>query len=302
MIRFENLKDTTIPEEAPVKVTIANNVVDINYCQHRNTKANITKLSKNTYVVNSTGEVKETKKKKSRDDSKPQVRESLKRLRDYINFNVVDVNNCKFLTLTYNEKMTDTKRLYKDNDKFMKRFRYRYGKVEYIMACEPHGNGSWHSHIIFIFDKKAPYIPWEELQAIWGHGNINVKKVDENVDNLGAYLTSHLSNMPLEEAKEIGIEYTDKAIKEIRKENGVMLDNPKYIVKGARLRFYPPDFNLYRTSRGIKPPKKKIMRYDKAKEKIGLGKPIYSKALRLTDDDSQFNSIVINEHYNLKRQ
>ena len=70
-------------------------------------------------MVMATGEIKQAQHIESRADNKLQVSQSLKRLRDYINTNVVDVNKCKWITLTYKENMTDTKRLYKDFEKFV---------------------------------------------------------------------------------------------------------------------------------------------------------------------------------------
>ena len=79
------------------------------------------------------------------------------------------------------------------------------------------------------------------------------------------------------------------------------LKKPKKFIKGGRLYMYPPNFNLYRISRGIKPPKKEYYQYSYIKEKAGLTEPTYSKAIALTDDKS-FNSKIIYEYYNTKRK
>ena len=73
--------------------------------------------------------------------------------------------------------------------------------------------------------------------------------------------------MEIEEADSLGIEYDIEDIKEITKKDNQQLDNSKYYIKGARLSLYPPKFNLYRTSRGIKKPVKEYMTYKQAKEK-----------------------------------
>ena len=64
---------------------------------------------------------------------------------------------------------------------------------------------------------------------------------------------------------------------------------------------YPPKFNLYRISRGIKKPVKEYMTYKQAKEKVGLAQPTYTSSLILTDTDSDFSNVIVYESYNIKR-
>lgn len=64
---------------------------------------------------------------------------------------------------------------------------------------------------------------------------------------------------------------------------------------------YPPKFNLYRISRGIKKPVKEYMSYKKAKEKVGFGEPTYTSTICLTDIDNKFSNIISYESYNTKR-
>ena len=64
---------------------------------------------------------------------------------------------------------------------------------------------------------------------------------------------------------------------------------------------YPPNFNLYRVSRGIKKPKKVYMTYSEPKEKVGSSQPTYTSSLMLTDTDTDFSNIFIYESYNIKR-
>lgn len=61
---------------------------------------------------------------------------------------------------------------------------------------------------------------------------------------------------------------------------------------------YPPKFNLYRISRGIKKPKKEYYSYHVAKEKIGLINPTFSTGYSLTDSFNSFTNKVIYEYYN----
>ena len=64
---------------------------------------------------------------------------------------------------------------------------------------------------------------------------------------------------------------------------------------------YPPNFNLYRISRGIKKPIKEYMSYKKAKEKVGSAQPTYTSSICLTDIDNKFSNIISYESYNIKR-
>lgn len=300
-MKIDLLQDTTIGQEDYVCVKKMNHIYEICYLEHRNIICPIQKLDKDSYIVLNTGEVKDCNHIENRAENKLQVSQSLKRLRDYINTNVVDVNNCKWITLTYAENMTDTKRLYNDFKKFVMRFKYKYGNFEYIVACEPQGRGAWHCHCIIIFDKKAPFIPNKEIESLWGYGFTKTNKLD-NIDNIGAYLTAYLGDLDLASCKENNISYNKEDIKEITEIGNIKLKTPKKFVKGGRLSMYPPGFNIYRISRGIKKPEKEYYSYHVIKEKAGLRLPTYSKAIQLTDIEKNFSNKIIYEYYNTKRK
>lgn len=273
-------------------------IFEVCYCEHRNNKATIQLLDKDNYVILNTGEVKQCDHISNRSENIAQVSQSLKRLRDYINTNVIEPNNCKWITLTYKENMTDTKRLYNDFKNFIKRFKYQYGNFEYIVAMEPQERGAWHCHCIIIFDKKAPFIRNKIIEQLWGQGFTKTNKLND-IDNIGAYLTAYLGDM--EYKKEYGnIEKFN--IKEVDEIGGIKLKTPKKFIKGGRLCMYPPNFNLYRISRGIKKPTKEYMQYSVAKEKVGLGNPTYAKTIKLTDNSNNFTNVISYEYYNTKRK
>lgn len=300
-MKIEVLQGKTIKKCDIVSVKKMNHIFEICYTQKRNTLPSIQKLDKDNYVLLSTGEIKQCQHIESRADNKLQVSQSLKRLRDYINTNVVDVKKCKWINLTYEENMTDTKRLYSDFKKFIMKFRNKYGKFEYIVACEPQERGAWHCHCIIIFDHIAPFIPNNKIESLWGHGYTVTKKLD-NVDNVGAYLTAYLGDMELNDCKKNNISFSSDDVKEVTEIDGVKLKKPKKFVKGARLNMYPPGFNIYRISRGIKKPTKEYMSYEKAKEKIGLHSPTFSKTISLKDTEKKFENCIIYEYYNTKRK
>ena len=76
----------------------------------------------------------------------------------------------------------------------------------------------------------------------------------------------------------------------------------KKFLKGARLHFYPPNFNLYRCSRGIKKPKIETLTYFDAKQKVSAATLTFRSSVLFSDDDSNFENIIVKEYYNSKRK
>ena len=275
------------------------NVKEIMYAEKVNHHIGIVRIDKYTYIDLKTGEVKEFEHIESRADDKNSVRVSLGKLRDLINTNVTEPNNCLWCTLTYAENMTDTKRLYQDFRKFIQRFRYRYADFEYIVAMEPQGRGAWHAHLILIFPCKAPFIPNSELADLWRYGFVSIKKMTD-IDNIGAYLTAYLGDMDFEEMQKINMHIENgQTLKEIDTvdENGNAVK--KRIIKGARLGLYPPKFNLYRCSKGVKKPSVEYMKNSEAEKKVGSVQPTYEKTVAI--DDGHFSNLFNYRQYNIKR-
>lgn len=224
------------------------------------------KLSKNKMVDTTTGLVIEVENSKNRGEQLSSLRSTIRRLRMIINANFFGESNELFVTLTYQENMTDVKRLYRDFKNFFKRLRRRYEeyKFEYIYAIEPQLRGAWHIHLLLkAVNVNYLYIPNEEIAELWGYGFTKTKRI-ENIDNLGAYLAAYLTNL----------------------EDGT---------KGARLYLYPSGVNIYRTSRGIKKPHivKGDMRLDEKYK-------VYEKDFEIKRDDEAVNRVTIKQ-YNFKR-
>ena len=308
MITKEKLDNCIIDKNALVSCKFMGNITELCYAQKRNFKVSTRLINKDEYMNLSTGEVFKCNHISNRSESIFQVGQSLKRLRDYINTNVVNPNNCKWVTLTYEENMTNTKKLYKDFNNFITRARKKIGQFEYIVAMEPQGRGAWHCHCIMIFDQKAPFIPNEDMSKLWHQGFTSTKALND-IDNIGAYLTAYLGDMEFNEENvkllyEKGIDITKLKGKEIEIEedrNGEKVLNKKQFIKGARLFMYPPKFNLYRCSRGIKKPKKIYLSYQTAKEKVGCAEPTFKKAYQISDSITQFDNLYIYEYYNKRK-
>ena len=206
--------------------------------------------------------------------------------------------------------MRDTERLYKDFRDFNKRMKYYLSKqgfkYEYIVAMEPQGRGAWHAHMLMIFDSKPPYIDNDTVMAkLWGHGYTKTKKLDGNIDNLGAYLTAYLGDMELQETVDSGL--INMAIdghyhiSEVEvEEDGKKIS--KAFIKGLRMVLYPPKFNIYRCSRGIKKP---VVSYESeisAQKKISAATLTFERTIKLTDSDSDYINHINYRYYNKVRK
>ncbi|MEG2540131.1 MAG: hypothetical protein RSA01_11110, partial [Clostridium sp.] len=172
-------------------------------------------------------------------------------------------------------------------------------------AMEPQGRGAWHAHMLMIFDNKAPYIENSVMSDIWGYGFTSTKNLDKNIDNLGAYLTAYLGDMELSEASEkiglfnlIGkngqINYEVKEVEVVEGDKKVS----KAMLKGLRMVLYPPKFNIYRCSRGIKKPMISYEREINAQKKISAGTLTFERTIKLNDPNSEYSNIINYRYYN----
>ncbi|RFB28242.1 protein Rep [Brevibacillus sp. VP] len=105
--------------------------------------------------------------------------------------NLVNANfdrHSKFITLTYEENMTDVEEARKHFDIFIKRMRRKYKNFRYIVVIEFQERGAVHYHIM----SDLPYIPKKKLREIWGHGYVKINAID-HVDNVGAYISKYMT-------------------------------------------------------------------------------------------------------------
>lgn len=296
---FEKLDTVRIKRGSRVRLKSAGNVMELFYTNRWGaSKCPIKRLDADRYVHVATGEVLEFKKIENRSESKESLRRTFQLIRDTINANVTDINRVRWVTLTYKENMTDTKRLYRDLEVLRKKVKYHIGKFEYISVIEPQGRGAWHSHELWIFDGKAPYVDQKWIESdLWKMGSVKIKKLDPDNDNLGAYLTAYLGDVPLDEYD--GNFAPGTEIREVEVENESGEKVKKRIVKGGRLHMYPPKMNIFRTSRGVKRAEVDYMRMEEAQKKIGASTPTFEKHYRLTH--SEFTSEFSYSYYNRLR-
>ena len=292
-------------DETPVKLKTMGNIQEISFVRYMNASCPIRLLDKDFYLDKRTGEVLACRHIENRSQSLGQVAQSLKRLRELINSNVVNVAEWKWITLTYADNMTDSKRLYLDFKNFMKRFKYHFSKykIDYIIACEPQARGAWHVHALIGFNETAPFIPNDEIAKLWSHGFTKTNKLD-GIDNVGAYLTAYLGDIELNKVnvsslKEKGCNLTKNALE--HKIEVKTINDTKYI-KGGRLYMYPPNFNLYRFSRSCKKPLIEKLEYFDAKIKVGVQKPTFKVCKEFYDSNTGFRNTYYYEQYNILRK
>lgn len=282
------IKGFSLDERSPVKVTKMGNITEIQYMEKRNTKATIQKIDKENYILLSTGEVKQFEHNETRADDKRSIQKTMYMGRTIINTNVTDVKKAKFITGTYKENMTDPKKLYEDYKYFTKKLKKVYGEFEYIVAIEPQERGAWHFHAILIFPSRAPFMDNRDVQSIWNRGITYTEKLDD-VDNVGAYLTAYLTDVPL---KENTVPKDGQSIK--------IAENGKKYIKGERLKYYPSGMRIFRYSKGIKKPDVEFMTYKDAKKEVSHAQLTYSSTTQIADDG--FNNLIHKEYYNKIRK
>lgn len=228
----------------------------------------ITRLSKDQYILNETGEILDYKHNEHRGQNLASLKRTFKKLRWLINNNFCGAPNELFLTLTYKENMTDRERLYRDFDRFLKQLRYRYGSIGYISVVEPQERGAWHLHVLVRLNgMDSAFIPHKELWNLWGHGFVFVRRLNK-VDNIGAYLCAYLADLEVPADSDISGFAVEK---EVIAEDGSR--QTKRFIKGGRCHMYPPGMNIYRHSRDIVMPKTEEMTYSEVKEIVGGLRP-----------------------------
>lgn len=293
------------------------NITEVMTCEKQSNGSPCKKIDKDHYVDLRTGELCEYEHIENRSENLHGIRQTLNRIRALINTNVTEPLNCRWVTLTYRhdngEPMTNTKRLMVDYEKFWKRFCYwckvnEYAKPEYIAVIEPQGTGAWHVHAFFIWQTKAPFIPNNEvMEKLWGHG-FTVTKQPQDCDNVGAYFSAYLGDMPLDEVQQMSKDKQVQAlaasgqIEEKQFTDEAETTKKKKFVKGGRLCLYPPGMNIIRSSRGIKQPEVEYMSREQAQKKVSSAKETFSCSFEIVGDDGEVVNRISKAYYNSKRK
>lgn len=299
-MKKEEIENFKIQDFHNVTLTKMNHISEIQYMQRTNNQATIKKLNKDEYVLLASGEILEFKEHAdNRTAHINSLYRTMKKLRYLINANFTGADNEKFITFTFAEQTNDPEKVYEEFKNFIKRFRYHFkdiSKIEYLSVIEPHATGNFHLHVLFKFPdtEKIGFIDNKVISDIWGQGFTTTKDIKQ-VDNIGAYLSAYLTDIPLDE-----IPAKETLIKPEILEGGYKEVEGKAIVKGARLHYYPAGIRIYRSSRGIRPPERVKTTYKKAKEHVKAGSLTYSKSIQIELPEDKTN-LLSYEYYNTKR-
>lgn len=308
-----------IDPKSLAKVTYMGNVVKVLQFNRFPHGCPIQNLDKEHYIDLRTGEYCDKQSIANRAESTEGIRRTMEHIRALVNTNVVNPDFCRWVTLTYAHNVTDTKVLYSDFDNFRRKLyrfceKYGYGKPEYISVIEPQGRGAWHVHAFFIWDKPVPFIPNDartrrsagvpdvSMASLWGHGFTKTQRIAD-VDNIGAYFSAYLGDIPLDELPSGVVVDPSKVVeKDFTAAKGTL--KRKKFVKGGRLSLYPPGMNIIRHSKGIKYPVSELMSQKKAKEKVKAATLTFSSGFEIYSDvagDGPLNALRI-EYYNTHRK
>lgn len=293
IVKISKSNLSVISDNDIVKVTSMGDIIELMQMNYIRSDMPFKKLDNDNYMLYETGEVLQFEHSTTRADDKDGLRVTFKKIRNYINTNFHSKDNELHIVLTYAENMTDTKQLYKDFDKFWKKFTYKYTKqCEYAAIIEPQARGAWHLHLLIKLPKKQFINNNEVLEPMWGHGWTKIKSLDK-IDNIGAYLSAYLGDIELTDDMPITAGQTIK-----------LLDidgQKKAFIKGGRLHLYPPKMNIFRHSKGIKSPTSEMMSYKNAKKIVGAVTPNYSSTIIISDENDKLLNKIVYEQYNKKR-
>lgn len=176
-----------------VRVIVSGNVVEV-YKYPETIWRNLQSTSKRSAVTNvSVESLDDTllgEKMDSRAKSNIRARNTLRRLA-LANFG----SKSKFLTLTFEENMTDLDKANKEFKRFIRNIKRNLGDFKYIAVIEFQNRGAIHYHVLLDIEV---YIPHEKLEKWWGNGFIRINSID-HVDNIGAYVIKYMTKEDADE-------------------------------------------------------------------------------------------------------
>lgn len=285
-----------------VKIIDCKNIIELISSSSHSKGASIRKLSANEYLNLNTGEVLPINHHDRRVDDTKSLSKTFSNARRIINANIINPSFCRFITLTYKDNIQDPKKVYNDFQNFWKKKLHKFfPHTEYIYAVEAQARGAWHIHLLLIFQETAPFIKNSDIEKMWGHGFTCTRAVD-NVDNIGAYLSSYLTNLTLEECNSLNIKYNSNSVVDCNffDEQGNSIK--KKVVKGARLKYYPSGMRIFRYSKGIKKPDMYYTTAHEAETRVKDFELTYETTKQITDTQSGFINTINYRQYNKLRK
>lgn len=283
-----------ICDEEMVYVTVMGTIAEIKKSNAvTNSDGIIKKIDKYHYVDLSTGEVKEFQKlnrtgnsqqKQSRKDSPKSLAYTAKTQKDIIITNFIDTKHTVYLTLLYDDIMTDFERASKDIKNFIKKLRRNFpdNPMKYVILTELHHTGSIHFHLLLYCENPYTRKFVRHLKSSWKKGEAFCRKIKNNEDilYLAAYFVYGFT------AKSDGFDKYDLAIAKAEKR----------AIKSARLEEYPIYSRVIKHSKNMKKGKKYEMTYSEAKEKYGCNSCFHSG-----EYEKKMSEIYIRQFYEYYR-
>ena len=216
------------------------------------------RISKDEYVIKETGEICEYVKSecKTADNIKKCLKEKVKPI---LENNFFGGKSEIFVTLTYSKDMNDFKQLSSDFKEFWRRIIRKY-KGKHRLACVyvkemQQKRKSWHIHaLIKDLDGNKLYIPNETMGLIWKKGFTSVSRVLSGLD---------LDYREMNEEKKMEENFF---IQNERWNINKIIDYMcKLKTKEGEI---PASGRIYGIKGGLKPPSKRIKRYDDVMKEI----------------------------------
>jgi hypothetical protein len=242
----------------------------------------VRKLSKDDYLVLSSGEVKQYEQNKEKQQES--LAKTFRALRGIIRANFEgNAKNQKMITLTYAENMKDPEKMYADFELFWKNFTYanKPHKLQYVAVAEPQERGAWHMHVMTKSDQPSWWVDLDKLNKQWPHGMTSVEALKS--DDVGQYYVAYFTSLA-DETK--------------AKKDAISEDMSKSRKKGGRLHYYPKGMRFYRCSRGIIRPKKETVPYKQVLDEYGYPKFVntYSITQEAEETEKEINVIQQQTH------
>lgn len=277
-VKVKKVPFSALEKAEIIKVFEGNGIVEVESMQKAPfLLSRFVKLSKTEYLDKETGEIKNYKNTKTRNQNPKELRKTFKALRRLINHNFCAKSNEKHITLTYRKLMQDYKQVNKDFRQWWRIIKKHFPSLEYICVTEYQARGSIHLHIL-VKDIDNEDLPLEQtlLNETWKHGLSKVTDI-KNVTNLGAYFSARFTDLDLNENEDI------------QKEN-----TSKLILKGARLKYYKTNQRIFTTSRGIVRNKGHTVTEEELEEITRVLPLVYADSKIITKTNGNGKEFVIN--------
>lgn len=214
-----------ISSDTECKLTISQNSAEITVLKYQPHDFKCLKLSGSTYLNQRTGEILDYSLSDDNTKSLESMRKTFKRLNHLIIDNFSGGQSEVFITLGYENLMSDTKQLSHDFNLFWRKLKRRYKDCEYISVAEYKGNRSLHLHILIkSLSNKKLFLERDLIIKLWRQSDVYIERIptSKDVECIAKYLN------PFTNTK-----------------------------KFQRLTYYERNFRIYNCSKGIVKPETK---------------------------------------------